>query len=170
LRTPIVFAPDGKVLASRQGNQVLLWDAATGQNIRSHPGHSWQAEAFAFSADGKTLASVVERREPTISLWNVATGGEIRTLEATAPTKLAAPLAFSPDGRILASGAEWPEDRTISLWEVSRGKLLTQLRGHGGGVLSVAFAPDGKTLASGSADTTVLLWDVSRWQQAERPR
>src|SRR5262245_573072 len=53
-------------------------------------------------------------------------------------------VAFSPDGRTLASGAY---DTTIKLWDVSSGRLIRALEGHGDLVKSVAFSPDGKTLA-----------------------
>ena len=67
-------------------------------------------------------------------------------------------VAFSPYGKILTSGGY---DRTVRLWEVRTGKMLTTLKSHTGWVRSVAFSPDGKTLASGSADQTVHLWEVN---------
>jgi serine/threonine protein kinase/Tol biopolymer transport system component len=67
-------------------------------------------------------------------------------------------VAFSPDGKTLASGSR---DQTIKLWGVSTGKCTTSLTGHTRVVHSVAFSPDGKTLASGSRDQTIKLWDVS---------
>ena len=66
-------------------------------------------------------------------------------------------MAFSPDGKTLASGSS---DRTIKLWDVATGKEQATLKGHTGCVYSVAFSPDGKTLASGSEDKTIKLWDV----------
>ncbi len=67
-------------------------------------------------------------------------------------------VAFSPDGRTLASGVL---DMTIKLWDVATGRELHTLAGHAREVHSVAFSPDGRTLASGSVDDSVKLWEVA---------
>jgi hypothetical protein len=67
-------------------------------------------------------------------------------------------IAFSPDGRLLAS-AGWAE--TIHLWDSWTGKEVGRFTGHRGTIRSLSFAPDGKALASGGLDSTVLIWDVS---------
>ena len=70
-------------------------------------------------------------------------------------------LAFSPDGRMLASASR---DNTLILWDVKKQQKLKTLRGHTAGVNHLSFSPDGRMLASASWDNTLILWDVEKRQ------
>jgi WD40 repeat protein len=75
-------------------------------------------------------------------------------------------LAFSPDGRVLATGAD---DGSIGIWDVPTRTLRETFSGHAAGVNALSFSPDGATLYSGSADGSVFVWDVRGLRRLGRP-
>jgi hypothetical protein len=70
-------------------------------------------------------------------------------------------VAYSPDGRQIASGSE---DKTVRVWDSATGQILLALTGHTGPVTSVAYCADGRRIASGSHDNTVRVWDAATGQ------
>ena len=153
----VVFSPDGKYLVSAsRDNAVILWDVSRQRMHRKLTKHTNVVYAAAFSPDGQMLAT--SSRDKTIKLWHVDSGENFATLDLRADQYVyAEALVFSPDGQYLASACV---DHTIRLWNTNTHHAVATLRGHDGGVTSVAFSPDGRTLASGSRDRTVLLWDL----------
>jgi WD40 repeat protein len=94
-----------------------------------------------------------------VGLWLRMPGTAAPTLRATLRGH-ASPVnsvAFSPDGKTLASGGFGQ----VLLWNVQTGREQASLKGHTGKVFSITFSPDGKILASGAQDKTIKLWDLA---------
>ena len=101
----VIYSPDGKTLASAgEQGKVKLWDAVNGKERATLGGHRGQVFDVAFSPDGKALAAPGDGRE--IKLWDVATGKERKALRVKdeGEPHYVSSLAFSADGKLLASG------------------------------------------------------------------
>ena len=121
-------------------------------------GHTeWEADATAFSPDGKLLASTGTDKQ--ILVWDLATG-KLRIQLKDQPFRISA-LAFSPDSGTLASGGG---DKLVHLWDTTTGELRRSFAGHRDWIATLAFSPDGKTIVSGSCD-----WGFHRGHDWLRP-
>ena len=179
----LAFSPDGKILASASWDMsIKLWDIATEEQLSTHSG-----QTFVFSPDGKTIAVISEdpttqspeitndtpqesdRQGPSIRLLNIATGEHLSTLKGET-------LAFSPDGKILASR---DTDGTIQLSNPATGEPLRTcvppeptdtkqrppiVRHPAPQNKRLVFSPNGSTLLSLNdyhTIHTVQLWNVA---------
>ncbi|MBS1788481.1 MAG: PD40 domain-containing protein [Acidobacteria bacterium] len=155
----LAFSPDGKTLVGG-GVEITFWDAATGRQIRQLPRMSDYFRVI-YSPDGRfLLASGGSTREIALRLLDAETGEEIRKFMGhTGPITS---VAFSTDGRTLASGRQLSLARTdtVKLWDLTTGQILRTLSGNRNAVRDVAFSGDGRTLASGGG-IEFRIWDAT---------
>jgi WD40 repeat protein len=179
------FSPDGRLLATTSSDRktvmTRLWDVSDPhypKELHTFPGNDNVLYSVAFSPDGHILAASGVAAT-AITLWDVSDPRHPRELGAlisrppparylpdpTNTNDVILSVAFSPDGRTLATANQSHISR---IWDVSNAhhpRELATLTGHTGRVESVTFSPDGHTLATASADKTARLWDISDTRQ-----
>jgi WD40 repeat protein len=190
--TCVAYSPDGKVLAAGGAdNQVRLFDARTGKEVRRLAGHRAKTyqpphnpkSAFdtlvgtvgtgnvtdlAFAPDGKTLAS--GGWDDTVRLWDVASGAEVRTIYAH--KAFVAAVAYAPDGKTVASRGGL--DGTVRLWDPHTGNVLREFKGltnvnpwRFNRTAALAFSPDSQTLAAGDKGV-IHFWDAATGKERQK--
>jgi WD40 repeat protein/tRNA A-37 threonylcarbamoyl transferase component Bud32 len=145
LVTCVAFAPDGKRIVSGSGRDgaMKIWDAQTGQAIRTVKGHTVAVQCVAFSPDGKRIVS--GSSDSTLKIWDAQIGQEVPPLKGH--TGRVNCVAFSPDTKRLASAGQ---DHTVRIWDTKTGQEIRTLKGHTNPVNRVVFSPDGKRILSAS--------------------
>jgi hypothetical protein len=179
VESPVCFSADGKTVISATRSidgsaftayrTFRVWGVAHGAEVRFFKDTDPNPGAVAFSSDGRLLANVSNPgrgQPPRIQLWDIGAGKNLSPIECGREERAnnLAALAFSPDGKILASSFGGP----IVLWEVATRREMGRFPNEEPTCL--AFSPDGRHLASGSLDISVLLWDVTGRMEDETRR
>ena len=172
-RAPMSFAPDGKKVVTDARAGLTIWSLdggpegmvlADSTNLFSRGGPWFKADrVLAFLPDGATVLAarnaLSARGVFVLSLWDARSGQEIAVMPETPEhiehTGAISCLAFSPDGRTLATGSL---DHSIRLWDLATRQRIATLQGNLTEVWSVAFTPDGQSLVSGAKDGGVKIW------------
>lgn len=153
----LVYSPDGKTLAAGSNKDFTLWEVATGKERAQLNLDKLTGGAAVFSPDGRSLATA-SPFDKHVRLWDVGSAKELRQWPGAGAANNPAGLAFTTDGKALASvGA----DEAIHIWDVSSGKELGLLRGRQGNCGGLVVLGS-KTLVTGGADTSLLLWDLNK--------
>jgi WD40 repeat protein/serine/threonine protein kinase len=147
---------EGKCVAVPCGNNVALYDAATGALRRVLTGHTGRVYSVAFSPDGKHLAAGNWNTDNTVRMWEVESG-KLLDFTFRGHTRGIDCLAFNPAGTRLATcGA----DGTVRVWDAQTGEFQFQTAGEPAHAYTVAYSPKGEWIASSRGDGHLWVWDA----------
>jgi WD40 repeat protein/tRNA A-37 threonylcarbamoyl transferase component Bud32 len=157
----VSISADGTMIATAGADGAELWDLATGDSL-GHIGDYSAPGDIAFAPTGSLVAFVrdgyLAGGGGDIEVWDATRRIRITKILVEAVGAFGWAIAFSPDGRTIATGGL---DRLVHLWDARTGKLLRELEQNvGTAVLSLAFSPDGGILAMSGSEAFASLWDV----------
>lgn len=147
----VAFSPDGAKVATGDDGIARIWDTYTGSLIDTLIEHEGRVLPVAFSPDEAQTLTGFDNN--TAAIW----GKIIRYLNL-GPRRSVPSLAFSPDGKYIATVAA----DSLWMWDARTGSVIERVRGHEGQVSSVDFSSDGTRILTGSDDNTAKIWTVVR--------
>jgi WD40 repeat protein len=181
-RGQAAFTPDSKQFVLEAGGEYHVFETSTGNELLSIPKEGTLIVGLAISPDSKLLLAAeyakqiqvkqpdgtVQNIKPTthpVTLWELASGKVIERFQL--PGDYPGPVAFSPDGKLIAA-AEIQSGQPILILDVAKGDKVGATKGFRGNVRRLAFTADGKRLVSGMNDTSALVWDLAELLPKER--
>lgn len=185
----VTFSADSRLFATGGDDGAVVWDVASGSEIRRFPGGG---QAVAFSPDGRWLAVA---NHTHVAVWEVGSGRELYRI--VGHEKSIRAVAFSPNGKYVATASDdntariWDaatgaqlrafsepdavthvafpsnerivtanRDGNARIWDAAESKLVHRLVGHKGGLVSVAASSNGTRVLTGGSDGTYRVWDA----------
>jgi WD40 repeat protein len=166
--TALAFDTNGKYLASGSADgAVHVWDAASGEKLSAFAGHVGGVTGLAFEptppvrggqGGGRLASTGGESSRGELKLWDPSTG---KTLASRAWRNLLAAVAYSPDGKYLATAGH---DGDVTSWDAATLRPVRTFKGQTQRTVpwtSIALSADGKWLAAGSPAGLVRVWDTA---------
>lgn len=150
----IAFSPDGRRFATDRGNEAVVWDTKTGQNLQVFAGHSAPVNKVVFDSRGNRLAT--SSADGTAKIWDVSSGQILHSLSSGAAPVYG--VAFSPDGGTLATASY--SDRA-ELWDTKSGKKVKVFVSRTGPIFGLGFSPSGEYLVTASRGSVANTWNVA---------
>lgn len=161
----VSVSADRKGLIGGADGKLFLLDLTEKTKPKALKDHSEVVLATAFSPTEHVAASggggiiqvgtLQPGQDNAVRIWNITTQTVLHKCEGHSRSVVC--LAFSSDGKLLASGST---DGEIRIWNVEDGRSIAVLTGHTNRILGLTFGPDGKQLWSGAADRTLRLWKL----------
>ena len=153
---------DNFIAAGLFAGDIITLDAITGTHISKFSAHTGRVNSIAFSSDGKFLVSGGD--DNTINLWDIQTGGIVRTFHGHINEfmDIIYSVSISMDHNMIVSGSS---DGTICMWNTQTGECCWRIKNDAGYQPSVVFSPTNpKLFMSAAGDQTIRQWDTNGHQ------
>lgn len=177
----IAVSPDGRLLASGAGEEIVVWSVDSGETIAQFPVGDGYVTDLLFSPDGRFLLSFAdEHRNSPIILWNTVSwtkAREYRPSNVEVLSYSSAEFDFTPDSRMLVAGLGGALGTRLMLWNVEQGSgPVILFDDTSPSMRDVAFTPDGKLLGllyqeearDGTFFEQFSLWDYVNREEVAR--
>lgn len=153
------WSPDGAMLATCSGREIVLVNAVDGSVLGRFAGHAAAIHSIEWSPDGSRLASGAS--DKTLRIWDAASGDEQLIINCQ---DAVSSVAWSPDGRLVAA----TQGNAVTVWDIQPVSKVASFEENVTALHCVAWSPDGARLVAGGARNFAMLYDTATWARSYR--